>query len=77
MRSNNILLKDGKETSVDFKDTNINVTGVPLDFLSNVFVGRCPDDGDDCSRHGGKFTDINIWSRALTKQEMLDWTMCK
>ena len=51
--------------------------GIPGDFLSKVTVGRCVNDTADCSRHGGMFSDFNIWSRPLTKQEMLDWTSCR
>ncbi len=60
----------------DVEDPNIMVDGVPGDFMQNVFVGRCYSPEDDCSNHGGQFTDINFWDIPLTKQEMLDWTGC-
>ncbi len=71
------LFQDGKENIVDFEDNNIRLDGIPGDFLNHVYLGRCPPADDDCSRHGGQISDFNMWSRPLTKQEMMDWTSCK
>ncbi len=30
-----------------------------------------------CSKHASKFTDFNLWGRALTKAEMEEWTACR
>ena len=51
---------------------------IPGDILDYVFLGRCNFDyKSDCTAPEGQFTDVNIWTRALSKQEMKDWTTCK
>ncbi len=73
-----LLCQDGKETIVDIQDKNVNFDIVPDDWLKNVYVGMCPLGGTySCSRHSGEVTDFNIWSRAMSKEEMLAWTSCK
>ena len=43
--------------------------------LADTYFGRRVNPGG--SGHSGKITDINMWNRPLTKQEMIDWTTCK
>ena len=51
---------------------------VPRDLLNNTYIGRCSFDfKGGCSNPGGQLSDFNIWGRALTTEEMKDWTSCK
>ena len=53
-------------------------TVIPPDFLTKFHVGRCAFDyKPGCTTAGGLITDVNVWSRALSEQEMNDWTSCK
>ena len=51
---------------------------IPGDFLTKTYLGRCSlDYKKTCSAPGSKFTDFNIWDRAVPLQELMDWTKCK
>ena len=40
-------------------------------------MGQCSYDyKGGCSAAGASFTDFNMWDRALTEQEQIDWTTC-
>ena len=57
---------------------NLISTVIPPDFLTKVYLGRCAFDyKPGCTTPGGLITDFNIWNRALTEQEAVDWTSCK
>ena len=45
--------------------------------LDSIYVGRCVSDSEYCSVHSGSFTDVNIWNRALSVDEMIRWTNCR
>ena len=64
--------------NVDFVDPSLVDVIIPPDFLNKTYIGRCSYDfAGSCSKHGGELADFNIWSRALTETEMLDWTTCR
>lgn len=42
-----------------------------------IHIGRCFNASKPCSGHLGKFTDVNIWNRVLTSEEMKGWTNCR
>jgi hypothetical protein len=79
---NNIIffnIKDGEATNVNFVAREVENVTIPSDLLQSFYIGRCPDGAkfDDCSRHAGQFTDINVWSKPLSVEVMKQWTTCK
>ena len=54
------------------KDARLNPN-----FLDTIFIGRCADDKKVCSLHSGDITDINLWNKPLTIDEMIGWTNCR
>ena len=54
---------------------------VSPNFLNSIYVGRCAGNlsyfDQPCSMHFGHITDINIWNKALTLEEMIGWTNCR
>ena len=69
--------KDGQVTNIDFVDERLKNVKVPSNFLDIIYVGRCADNSSDCSLHSGDITDVNIWNRALSMEEMIGWTNCR
>ena len=56
----------------------MNNAMVPEDLLNSIYVGRCSSDTTfPCSIHSGSYTDLNIWNRALSVDEMISWTNCR
>ena len=50
----------------------------PENFLSLIYLGRCNYNfSGSCASHGAQITDFNIWDRALSEQEMSQWTKCQ
>ena len=75
-KSHIALAKDGKITNINFVDERLRNVMLPLDFLDMIYVGRCWDD-EIYSLHNGEITDVNIWNRALSLDEILGWTDCR
>ena len=50
-------------------------TKVPPECLTNLNIMRGSGSADDSMF--GKMTDVNIWGRALTKRDMIQWTKCE
>lgn len=51
---------------------------IPSDFLNKVYLGRCSFDfKKTCSTPEGELSDFNVWSRALSVDEMTAWTSCR
>ena len=54
-----------------------NVT-VPKDLLDSIYIGQLGGFGKPgIPVHSGSFTDVNIWNRALSVDEMINWTNCR
>jgi hypothetical protein len=54
-----------------------NVT-IPSNFLHKTYLGMCAQDyNGGCSGPEGQISDFNVWDRALTEEEMVDWTTCR
>ena len=58
-----------------------NVT-VPKDLLDSIYVGQHAVSNLRFGKleipvHSGSFTDVNIWNRALSINEMINWTNCR
>ena len=69
--------KDGRVTKINNVDENMKNATVPEDLLDSIYVGRCVRDTKYCSIHLGSFTDLNIWNRAMSVDEMINWTNCR
>ena len=41
-----------------------------------IYVGTCYND-EICSLHNGEITDVNIWNKALSLEEIIGWTDCR
>ena len=64
--------------NVDQADPDLTQVAIPDDFLSKVYLARCAlDYKNTCSSPQGEITDFNIWSKALTPDEMKDFTTCR
>ena len=64
-------------TNINHVDESVRNAQVPEDLLDSIYVGRCVSDTEYCSVHSGSFTDVNIWNRALSVDEMIRWTNCR
>ncbi len=64
-----------KENS--FHDNIFFIISFPPDFLDYVFLGRCLRPDPACSAPEGEFSDLNIWSKPLNREEMEGWTSCR
>ena len=58
-----------------------NIT-VPKDLLDSIYVGQHAVSNLRFGKleipvHSGSFTDVNIWNRALSINEMINWTNCR
>ena len=63
--------------SIDQHEPNLVGLNIHPEIMNHVYLGRCNFDyKSDCTAPEGQFTDVNIWSKPLTKQEMIDWTTC-
>ncbi len=73
-----IIFQDGSVTNVNYADAKLTDVKIPKDFLSKTYLARCPFDYKmACSAPEGEVTDFNIWDRALTETEAVDWTSCR
>ena len=72
-----VSFKDGRVTTINHVDENVRNVLVPEDMLDSIYVGRCFSDTEYCSIHNGSFTDVNIWNRAFSINEMIRWTNCR
>ena len=64
------LVKDGKITNVDSQVAESGLQGMDFSMLeafSPLLWGKS----------GGSVTDVNLWDRALTIDEMKNWTFCQ
>ena len=50
---------------------------IPSNFLDIIHIGRSTEEGAKVHFDYGNITDVNIWNRALTLDEMLGWTNCR
>lgn len=53
-----------------FKDVDI-----PKDFINHTTIGT--HNSGNTMAPGGEYSDFNIWDRALTNEEAVNWTNCK
>ena len=64
-----------------YEDAKNDAT-VPKDLLDSVYIGQFGvnpwlDWELEIPVHFGSFTDVNIWNRALSIDEMINWTNCR
>ncbi len=53
---------------------------VPKDLLDSIYIGQLVGSATKffgIPVHFGSFTDVNIWSRTLSIDEMINWTNCR
>ena len=50
------ISKDGQLTNINFVDPRIKNAELTPDFLDTIYVGRCAEDGAQCSIHDGDIT---------------------
>lgn len=63
---------------MDVQDERLEDLQVVDNVLDMVYLGKCPFTYSlDCVARGALITDFNIWSQALEKQVMMDWTSCR
>ncbi len=73
-----LILQDGEIVGGDKPDPEMTDVKLPDSFLSDFYLGRCNYDEEySCSSPESKFTDLNIWDRLLSTQDLLDWTTCR
>ncbi len=63
--------------NVNFSDALLRNVRIDPDFLTKVYLGGCVIEKSGCSITGGAIADFNVWSRALSAEEMEDWTACR
>ncbi len=71
------MVQDGSTLNVDRVDRLLENVTIDPDFLTKVFLGGCPSAEVGCTSPEGRFADLNVWSRPLTKEELEEWTACK
>ena len=59
-------------------EPNLVNTKIPPNFLTKVHIGRCAFGyKGGCTTPGGLFTDFNVWDRAFSEEEAIEWTACR
>ncbi len=69
--------QDGYPLNLNHPEPLLSQMSLPEDFLDHVYVGRCLSDTPGCSSPEGEYSDLNVWSRSLTEEELSDWTGCR
>ena len=64
-------------TNLDSVQEGLKDVILPENLLDLIYVGRCVKMEHSCSVHAGDITDVNLWNKALTFEEMTDWTSCQ
>ena len=62
------------------RDQDIKNATVPKNLLDSIYIGQIGGVRTDyfgIPVNQGSFTDVNIWSRALSVDEMINWTICR
>ena len=62
------------------REQDLKNATVPNNLLDSIYVGQIAGVLTDVLGipvHQGSFTDVNIWSRALSIDEMINWTNCR
>ena len=64
--------------STNHPDEELTDVQFPEDFLSKLFLGRGSYDYKfSASSPESQYTDLNIWDRFLTEEELVGWTTCQ
>ena len=62
------------------RDQDVKNATVPENLLDSIYIGQLGGVrtvGLESQTNQGSFTDVNIWSRALSIDEMINWTNCR
>ena len=72
------MSQNGEFLNINFVDDDLSELEIPIELLVKVHLLRCTNAYElTCTTPGGMVTDFNIWDRALSVQEIRDWTTCK
>ena len=72
------IFQNGITTNIDKQDEMLKDSFVPKHMQELIYIGRCNNDYNTlCHAPGGMFTDLNIWSKDLGKDDMEKWTSCE
>ena len=68
-------------TNINHIDKDAKNVTVPKDLLDSIYIGQYHS-VSETEKYGysvyfGSFTDVNIWNRALSIDEMINWTNCR
>ena len=64
--------------NINASQPNLVDTVIPPDFLTKFHLGRCAFSyKGGCTTPGGQLTDLNIWDRALSMEDVIAWTSCR
>ena len=68
-------------TNINHVDKDAKNVTVPKDLLDSIYIGQYHSVSETekygYSVYSGSFTDVNIWNRALSIDEMINWTNCR
>ena len=62
-------------TNINHSDKDLTDLEIPSNFLDIIHIGE--EESPKVHFDYGNITDVNIWNRALTLDEMLGWTNCR
>ena len=66
-------------TNLNDLDTKLAIE-IPENILDHLYLGQSREfeSGSKSNyNHGGSITNFNMWNKALSKKEMIDWTQCR
>ncbi len=70
--------QDGDVIGVNRPDPEMTEVALPERFLSEFFLGRCSYSHKfACSSPESEYTDLNIWDRSLSMDQLVKWTTCQ
>ncbi len=67
-------------TNINHIDEDLKNVTVPKDLLDSIYIGQFVGSATEVFGvpvHFGSFTDVNIWNRALSIDEMMNLTNCR
>ena len=68
-------------TNINHIDEDAKNVTFTKDLLDSIYIGQhqsvAETEKNGYPVHFGSFTDVNIWNRALSTDEMTNWTNCR
>ena len=70
--------QNGEFLNINFVDDNLSDLKISKELMMKVYILRCGNDFQlDCTAPGAMATEFNYWDRAMSDNELRDWTTCK